>query len=141
MVAQVAVCGTRSGYNRHRRLGEEACGPCRAANSRRVREQRAEARRPEVPPALVPHPGAAGAVPDRVAELRWQVEQLREGMVWAVVNDPGKVAAMARERRETLGELEQAEHAAGIDGAGSDELGRMLEGPWSLGPPSPPSSS
>jgi hypothetical protein len=29
-----ARCGTRGGYNRHRRLGEEACAACRAANSK-----------------------------------------------------------------------------------------------------------
>jgi len=28
-----AKCGTRAGYNRHRRLGEEACTACKAANS------------------------------------------------------------------------------------------------------------
>jgi len=28
-----AVCGTRGGYNRHRRLGEEPCAACRKANS------------------------------------------------------------------------------------------------------------
>lgn len=27
----VAQCGTRSGYDRHRRNGEDACGPCKAA--------------------------------------------------------------------------------------------------------------
>jgi len=27
----VAQCGTRSGYNRHLRLGEEVCWPCRSA--------------------------------------------------------------------------------------------------------------
>lgn len=28
-----AKCGTRSGYQRHRAIGEEACGPCRQANT------------------------------------------------------------------------------------------------------------
>lgn len=96
----------------------------------------------------VPHPSegdpagtAAAGMVDRIAELRWQTEQLREGLVWAVVNDPGKVAAMARERRDTLAALERVEQSAGVDAAGSDELGRMLEGPWTLGPPSPPAGS
>jgi hypothetical protein len=34
-------CGTRTGYKRHRRLGERSCKPCSAANSgadRRLRE-------------------------------------------------------------------------------------------------------
>lgn len=31
---EVAQCGTRSGYLRHRSRGEEACGPCKAANAR-----------------------------------------------------------------------------------------------------------
>lgn len=29
----VAVCGTNSGYHRHRHLGEPACEPCRAAHT------------------------------------------------------------------------------------------------------------
>lgn len=117
---------------------------CREAHRRQVAAHRAAARRPAVPPVLVPHPldaePPAGGPVGHAAELRWQAEQLREGIVWAVVNDPGKVAGMSRERRETLAELEQVE--GGTDTAsGGDELGRMLEGPWSLGPPSPPSSS
>lgn len=31
--SSTARCGTRSGYQRHRSLGEEACGPCKAANT------------------------------------------------------------------------------------------------------------
>jgi 5-methylcytosine-specific restriction endonuclease McrA len=30
---RIAECGTRSGYNRHRRLGQKACRPCTDANS------------------------------------------------------------------------------------------------------------
>lgn len=30
---QPAPCGTRSGYSRHRRNHEPACGPCKAANA------------------------------------------------------------------------------------------------------------
>lgn len=33
-------CGTRSGYNTHRRRGEDACDECRAANTAYVIEQR-----------------------------------------------------------------------------------------------------
>jgi 5-methylcytosine-specific restriction endonuclease McrA len=33
-MAKIAECGTRSGYNRHRRLKEKACAPCTAANSK-----------------------------------------------------------------------------------------------------------
>jgi hypothetical protein len=34
---QQAACGTRSGYMRHRRLGEVACDPCREAHNAYVR--------------------------------------------------------------------------------------------------------
>lgn len=34
--ANAAKCGTRSGYNTHRRRGEEACGPCKAAQAQRA---------------------------------------------------------------------------------------------------------
>ncbi len=45
----IAMCGTESGYKRHRRQGEEACGECKAAlkvarlnrEARRARELRA----------------------------------------------------------------------------------------------------
>lgn len=30
---EIAACGTRAGYERHRRLGERACVLCRAANA------------------------------------------------------------------------------------------------------------
>ena len=32
----VAECGTRAGYNRHRRLGEETCAECRLAQKESV---------------------------------------------------------------------------------------------------------
>lgn len=42
-----AVCGTDSGYYKHRRLGEQACGACTAAhtdaNTRRVARQKVTA--------------------------------------------------------------------------------------------------
>lgn len=30
-IRKEAVCGTRAGYNKHRRLGEETCAECREA--------------------------------------------------------------------------------------------------------------
>jgi hypothetical protein len=33
-------CGTYAGYNRHNRLGEDQCGPCRAAATEYVRDWR-----------------------------------------------------------------------------------------------------
>lgn len=38
-------CGTRSGYNTHRRRGEEACGECRVANTEYVTAKRIAAHR------------------------------------------------------------------------------------------------
>lgn len=38
--ARVARCGTRGGYQRHRRLGERACGACLDAEWNRVRTYR-----------------------------------------------------------------------------------------------------
>lgn len=35
-------CGTPRGYKQHRRLGEEACQPCKEANSRKTSEWKAE---------------------------------------------------------------------------------------------------
>lgn len=34
----VAICGTRAGYNKHRRDGEPACAECKAAQSKAVNE-------------------------------------------------------------------------------------------------------
>ena len=36
MPPEAQPCGTPAAYKRHRRNGEEACGPCTKANSRRV---------------------------------------------------------------------------------------------------------
>ena len=41
MVQQPAECGTMSGYQRHRRLGETPCDSCKAANAARDRKWRA----------------------------------------------------------------------------------------------------
>jgi hypothetical protein len=35
--AQIAACGTRSGYYRHKRLNEDVCAECRKANSHKNR--------------------------------------------------------------------------------------------------------
>lgn len=35
----VAECGTRSGVNRHRRLGEELCEPCKEAERKAWRDR------------------------------------------------------------------------------------------------------
>ena len=37
-IRPVAVCGTRAGYNRHRRLKEATCQECRAAQTASVRK-------------------------------------------------------------------------------------------------------
>lgn len=37
----VAECGTRSGYSRHRRNGEDACRACKDANAARSRGHKA----------------------------------------------------------------------------------------------------
>ena len=36
-----AACGTYTGYQRHKRAGEEACEPCRAANAAHQKAWRA----------------------------------------------------------------------------------------------------
>lgn len=41
--AYIAKCGTRSGYGRHRRLGEVPCADCRKANSNSERKRRVAA--------------------------------------------------------------------------------------------------
>lgn len=38
---KVAECGTSSGYARHKRLGEEYCDPCTAANTAAGNRRRA----------------------------------------------------------------------------------------------------
>lgn len=43
-VKHPARCGTPSGYNRHRALGEKACVACHEANSAAQRERNAERR-------------------------------------------------------------------------------------------------
>jgi hypothetical protein len=51
-VTPLARCGTRAAYMRHRRRGEQPCGPCRAANAAYLTGRRAAAR--EAKPARTP---------------------------------------------------------------------------------------
>lgn len=39
-VREPVTCGTRRGYRQHKSLGEEACGPCRAANAANASDHR-----------------------------------------------------------------------------------------------------
>lgn len=39
-----AVCGTRAGYNKHRRDGEEACAECKSAQNEAVKNYMAKRR-------------------------------------------------------------------------------------------------
>ncbi|MCZ4557930.1 hypothetical protein O4215_20425 [Rhodococcus maanshanensis] len=48
------TCGTRNGYDKHRRDGEEACQPCKDAKAKWSRVQRAlRGRYCQVPPLLL----------------------------------------------------------------------------------------
>jgi hypothetical protein len=71
--------GTRRGYQRHRKAGEEACGPCLEANRAYFRDRRAGEKKQEKPPAAVE---TAPAIPDNAtrflsiaqeASARWAV--------------------------------------------------------------------
>lgn len=48
----VAQCGTRSGYERHRRQGEDACDACRAANAEGKRRRLYAPKDPETLPPI-----------------------------------------------------------------------------------------
>lgn len=111
-MSELAPCGTRSAYKRHRRHGEEACGPCREANRAenekyrpQYNEKRRERRRLEGKPQRAPKTKRE----PEVVELP-RVVQGPEGMgpcvmpengfVWDPRRD-GETAQQARKRHRT----------------------------------------
>ncbi|WP_087484919.1 hypothetical protein [Brachybacterium massiliense] len=62
-------------------------------------------------------------------ELRWQAELLRGAIEWSAENDPGKMPALAKERRETLAALGDLGEEGESEGGA---LGEFFSGPTGL---------
>lgn len=116
MARTLKPCGTVAAYKRHLRAGEQPCADCLEAKRTEVAASRAEDRIPDVPvPVQSTSPGAEDlALED---ELRRHISALWVAIEWAAENDPGKIATLMRERRETLGVL------ADLSGTESDRGG------------------
>ena len=54
-----SMCGSRKGYKQHRRHGQDACGPCKAANAERSSESRRTGPGPWNPDLCGTYPGHA----------------------------------------------------------------------------------
>lgn len=124
MARELKPCGTTAAYRRHLRKGQRPCKACLAAARDEKRAQRAASLEAEV---LLPED-----VPtrERLAELRWQAELLRQSIVWAATHSPARLPSLSKERRETLEEIEElADGAEGTEGGG---LGDFLSGPGPL---------
>lgn len=124
MARELKPCGTTAAYRRHLRKGQRPCKACLAAARDEKRAQRAASLEAEV---LLPED-----VPtrERLAELRWQAELLRQSIVWAATHSPARLPSLSKERRETLEEIEElADGAEDTEGGG---LGDFLSGPGPL---------
>ena len=120
MARELKPCGTSAAYRRHLRKGQVPCKACLAAARDEKRAQRAASLEAEV---LLPEDVPSR---ERLAELRWQAELLRQSIVWAATQSPARLPSLSKERRETLEEIE-----ALADGAESSEggaLGEFLSG-------------
>lgn len=117
---ELKPCGTTAAYRRHLRKGQRPCKACMAAARDEKRAQRAASLEEDV---LLP---ADAPVRERLAELRWQAELLRQSIIWAATHSPARLPSLSKERRETLEEIE-----ALADGAETSEggaLGEFLSG-------------
>lgn len=112
-------CGTVAAYKRHLRRGEEACEECLAAKRQHQSQARAKERVPAVP---VPVPAAPDGDGGMESELRWQVTMLKSAIQWAADNDPAKLPALAKERRETLAKLAELGDDESAEGGGLGEF-------------------
>lgn len=124
MARELKPCGTPAAYRRHLRKGQEACEACKRAARDEKRNQRAASLEESV---LLPED-----VPtrERLAELRWQAELLRQSIIWAATNSPARLPSLSKERRETLEEIADLDDgASGAEGGGLDEF---LSQPGSL---------
>ena len=130
MPRDLQPCGTVAAYKRHLRHGEEPCGVCLEAKRTHQSRRRAAERVPDSPVPVPAPPVQAEAGPGGVAEeLRWQVELLRGAIEWAAENDPGKMPALAKERRKTLAALRDLGDESESEGGA---LGEFLSGPTGL---------
>lgn len=130
MARDLQPCGTVAAYKRHLRHGEEPCETCLAGKRAHQARRRAAERVPESPVPVPEPPSEDAAGPAGVAEeLRWQVELLRGAIKWAAENDPGKMPALAKERRETLAALADLGDEDVSEGGA---LGEFLSGPTGL---------
>ena len=124
MARELKPCGTTAAYRRHLRKGQEPCKRCRQAARDEKRAQRAIALEEEVLlPTDVP-------TRERLAELRWQAELLRQSIIWAATNSPARLPSLSKERRETLEEIASLDDEQGDSEGGA--LGDFLSGPGPL---------
>lgn len=99
-MAALKPCGTPAAYRRHRRNGEEACGPCKAAVRVVEGSRKAEARSGSAARALAAVPDVEVSDPDPLGVARSNLEIVER----ALFRDDVSPSAIARltERREQL---------------------------------------
>lgn len=105
MPRDLAPCGTRAAYRRHRRAGETPCAPCRAAaaeHNAAMRSQR-HAREAETIRQLVRYGRSEDLVvpthEDPLEAARWRLARVRAAMIVATPRD---VAPLARAEADAV---------------------------------------
>ena len=122
-MAALKPCGTPAAYRRHRRNGEEACGPCKAAVRVKEGARKAEARSESAARALAAVPDVEVSDPDPLEVARSNLEIVER----ALFRDDVSPSAIARltERREQL--VEKIRRLNGADKAEVSVLDQLAQ--------------
>lgn len=122
-MAALKPCGTPAAYRRHRRNGEEACGPCKAAVRVKEGSRKAEARSESAARALAAVPDVEVSDPDPLEVARSNLEIVER----ALFRDDVSPSAIARltERREQL--VEKIRRLNGADKAEVSVLDQLAQ--------------
>lgn len=116
MPRDLAPCGTRAAYRRHRRAGETPCEPCRLAaaeHNAAMRAKRSEREAETVRQVLAYGRADDVEVPtheDPLQSARWRLARVRAAML---VAGPRDVAALAKAEADTvecIGVLTREDH-------------------------------
>ena len=122
-MAALKPCGTPAAYRRHKRRGEEACGPCKEAVRVKEGSRKAESRTASAARALAVVPDVEVTDPDPLEVARSNLEIVER----ALFRDDVSPSAIARltERREQL--VEKIRKLNGSDKAEVSVLDQLAQ--------------
>lgn len=123
MARELKPCGTHAAYRRHLRAGEQPCEPCRAA----AREQKNARKQAQREAAAAEAQAAVPAVTDEVDRRQVLLEVLAVLRGQLATAPPQSVAAIAKQVRDTVNELEGPGEQAAEQLSPIDEIAKRRE--------------